>query len=454
MNNHPPLQRYLPAKTRCGEKNKLYERKNATCGHAYRWTVVLISLVIFTTLFPAVVNAGPVLSSGETVSVGDEAIVWGPYLTNTTGNSTTLNWKTKGPSIGRVGYVLSGSNSPGISSKGVSEKKQSLIHHVPLNNLEPGKRYSYWIGNSSQNYSFLTFPTGGPFMFVVYGDTREQLPGWSQSELHARVAERIAMEQGCLFVVHTGDLVNDPADEDEWGRFFEAAGPMLANTTFYPVPGNHEGDLLKYVEYFGLPPWYNFTVAGSEFIILDSNTRKPIIGDQQDRWLNQTLSGPSNGRFVFLHHPMYTSEANHWGGFLDIRQKWEQPFIKHDVLGVFSAHVHAYEHFYENGIHYFTIGTGGAPFYPLAEQKPGGYRNSMENTLAYARVTINANSGAALVEVIKVADVHDGKIVMYPPGTIAEWVAISEPPGKTPDIFTDPFSDIYSLFKALLRFFT
>ncbi|MCX6701358.1 MAG: fibronectin type III domain-containing protein, partial [Methanomicrobiales archaeon] len=131
----------------------MYERKNATCGHAYRWTVVLISLVIFTTLFPAVVNAGPILSSRETVSVGDESIVWGPYLTNTTGNSTTLNWKTQGPSIGRVSYILSGSNSPGISSKGVSEKNKSLIHHVPLNNLEPGKRYSYWIGNNSQNYS-------------------------------------------------------------------------------------------------------------------------------------------------------------------------------------------------------------------------------------------------------------------------------------------------------------
>lgn len=454
MNNHPLVQRYLPAKTRCDEKNKLHEGNYATCRHAYRWTVVLISLVIFTTLFPAVVNAGPALSNGEQTSVGDETIVWGPYLTNTTGNSTTLNWKTQRPSIGRVSYILSGPSSPGISSLVVSEKNQSLIHHVQLNNLEPGQRYSYWIGNKSQNYSFLTFPADDPFMFVVYGDTREQLPDWSQSELHARVAERIAMEQGCLFVVHTGDLVNDPADDSEWGHFFEAAGPMLANTTFYPVPGNHEGNLSVYHEIFGMLPWYNFTVSDFEFIILDSNSRKPMIGDQQNGWLNQTLSGPSNGRFVFLHHPMYTSEANHWGGFLDIRQRWEQQFIEHDVLGVFSAHVHAYEHYEERGIHFFTMGTGGAPFYQLAEQKPGGYRYSMENTLAYARVTVNANSGAALLDVIKVADVHDGQVVMYPPGTIAERVVLSEPPGKTPDILTGPFSDSYSLFKALLRFFT
>ena len=456
MNLPPPVQGNLQGAPWCDEKNTSLERKYGADGYGYGycWTVVLISLVILTTLFPAGVSAVETPDPSVQTTMGNDTIIWGPYLTSTTHNSTTINWKTLGPSIGRVGFVLSGINSPGIPGQDVSEESPSVLHRVQLNNLEPGQRYSYWIGNSSKNYSCMTFPTDGSFMFVVYGDTREQLPDWSQSELHARVAERIAMEQDCLFVVHTGDLVNDPADDSEWGRFFEAAGPMLANTTFCPVPGNHEGDLLKYHEYFGVPPWYNFTVSGSEFIILNSNTQKPMIEDKQDGWLNQTLSGPSNSRFVFLHHPLYTSEPNHWGGFLNIRNKWELLFIEHNVLGVFSAHVHAYEHFYENGIHYATIGTGGAPFYPLAKKKPEGYRSSMENTLAYARVTVNIKSGLALIEVIKVADIHDGQIMMSPPGTIAERIIISGLPEKTPDTLKNSLPAIYPLFKTPLQFST
>jgi hypothetical protein len=210
---------------------------------------------------------------------------------------------------------------------------------------------------------------------------------------------------------------------------------------------------LKYGEYFGVPPWYNFTVAGSEFIILDSNTLKPVTEDQQNRWINQTLSGTSHSRFVFLHHPMYTSEPNHWGGFLDVRQKWEPLFIENNVTGVFSAHVHAYEHFYENGIDYLTMGTGGAPSYPLAEQKPAGYRNSLENTLAYARVTVSTRPGPALVEVIKVAAIHDGRVIMFPPGTIIERVLIPQPSGKPVDIWVNLFSAFYPLFKSKILLF-
>jgi acid phosphatase type 7 len=453
MINQLNIEVNLSSRTRCGKETRNVPTDNKMPSFAFRWMVLVISLVLFTLLFPVMANADPPLVQQQGPSPGEDVIVWGPYITNTTPNSTIIHWKTLEPSIGRVSFVLAGTHSPGISRLELSEENPSVLHHVQLNNLEPGQRYSYWIEKNSLNYSFRTQPLNGPFTFIVYGDTREQLPWWNQSTHHALVAERIAKEPDCLFVVHTGDLVNDPADEGEWGRFFEAAGPMLANTTFYPVPGNHEGDLGEYQDYFGASPWYNFTVAGYEFIFLDSNTLTPVLENQQNRWINQTMFETSMGRFVFLHHPMYTSEPNHWGGFLDIRERWEQLFIEHNVLGVFSAHVHAYEHFYENGIHYFTIGTGGAPFYPLAEQKPEGYRYSMENTLAYARVTVDPMSGSGLIEVIKIAEVHDGQIMVYPPGTIAERIIITRSQGKQSDALTKSLSVIYPLFKSPFRFF-
>ena len=227
-------------------------------------------------------------------------------------------------------------------------------------------------------------------------------------------------------MVHTGDLVNDPADEGEWGRFFEAAGPMLANTTFYPVPGNHEGNLSIYQERFGMPPWYSFPCSDARFTFLNSNAVSPVVASSQDSWLNATLDNKVTWNFVFLHHPLYTSEVNHWGGYADIQEKWGPVFQAGGVDAVFSAHVHAYEHFQVNGIHYFTVATGGAPSYALSADKPPGYVNSREDTLGYMRVTVNSQQ--VLLEFVPVAEVRDGQVVVLPEGTVGERVIITKIP--------------------------
>ncbi len=438
--------RYFSAYRRNRKKHHILHQNYPEPLIPCRRRLTVISAILLFIICPSFAYVDQTTGHSEGAPRGGETIVWGPFLTNTTNNSTFIHWRTSEPSIGRVGYVLAGPAPRGRSEQTASEINSSLWHGVQLNNLESGSRYSYRIGTGSWNYSFMTFPRAGSFRFIVYGDTREQLPGWSQSELHARVAERIAMEKDCIFVIHTGDLVNNPGDEDEWGRFFEAAGPMLANTTFFPAPGNHEGDITKYQEYFGMPAWYNFTIAGFDWVILDSNSLTPAMEDEQNTWINQTLSGPSKGRFVFLHHPMYTSEPGHWGGFLDVRGRWEQLFVENNVIGVFSAHVHAYEHFYEHGIHYFTVGTGGAPFYQLAPKKPVGYRTSMENTLAYSRVTVNSETCESSIEVVKVADVNSGRITMYPPDTIAERIIIPAPPENNFEEIRGIFSAVYSPF--------
>ena len=361
-----------------GERDRFLSRNYNRSPFAHRWRAVLISLTLLTILLPFAGYADPGMVNTEGVSSDNEVIIWGPYITNTTYNSTILHWKTLELSIGRVGFAHSGIKTPGISDQSVSEENPSILHHVQLNNLEPGQRYSYWIGNNPGNYSFRTLSLDGPFTFIVYGDTREQLPRWNQSTHHALVAARIAKESDSLFVVHTGDLVNDPTDEGEWGRYFEAAGSMLANTTFYPVPGNHEGNLSVYQEIFGVLPWYSFMCSDARFTTLNSNAVSPVVASSQDSWLNATLDNKVTWNFVFLHHPLYTSEVNHWGGYADIQDKWGPVFSAGGVDAVFSAHVHSYEHFQVNGVHYFTVATGGAPSYALSPDKPPGYVNSRE----------------------------------------------------------------------------
>jgi acid phosphatase type 7 len=452
MNTDLPVPDNLPADQRCSKKNNSLSLNYNRHFYAYRWRVMLISVILLTILFPVLVYADQAIANFEGASQGDEVIVWGPYLTNTTHNSTIIHWKTLEPSIGRVGFSLSGIIKPGISSQSVSEENPWILHHVQLNNLESGQRYSYWIGNNSQNYSFRTLPLDGPFTFIVYGDTREQLPWWNQSTHHALVAERIAKEQDCLFVVHTGDFVNNPADEDEWGRFFEAAGPMLANTTFYPVPGNHEGNLSIYQERFGMPPWYSFQCSDARFTYLNSNSMTPVMASEQEHWLKGTLDKETVWNFVFLHHPLYTSEVNHWGGYEDIQKKWGPAFQAGGVDAVFSAHVHAYEHFQVNGIHYFTVATGGAPSYALSRDKPDGYVKSRENTLGYMRVTVNSRQ--ALLEFVPIAEVKDQQVVVLPEGTVGERVIITKFLPEQETILSHFFKRSTPAFSKPIRIFT
>ena len=64
-----------------------------------------------------------------------------------------------------------------------------------LTGLEPGTRYHYALqqdGTTISNQSFMTFPENGCCSFIVYGDTREQAPYFTQTERHKIVADRIA----------------------------------------------------------------------------------------------------------------------------------------------------------------------------------------------------------------------------------------------------------------------
>jgi acid phosphatase type 7 len=208
------------------------------------------------------------------------------------------------------------------------------------------------------------------------------------------------------------------------GALFEAAGPMLANTTFYPVLGNHEGNMSVYHEIFGVLPWYSYECGDARFIVLDSNPMTPAMASDQDRWLNVSMENNSTWNFVFLHHPLFTSEVNHWGGYADLREKWGPLFQTSGVDATFSAHVHAYEHFQVNRTHYFTVATGGAPSYPLSTKKPDGYVYSMENTLGYVRVTVDSQQVS--LEFVPVAEVKDGQVVLLPEESVGERVIISK----------------------------
>jgi hypothetical protein len=349
-------------------------------------------------------------------------IEWGPWITNTTAFSATIHWKTNVPGVGRMEYAPIRNGTPQEPYLTVPESNPAILHRVTLQGLDPGTLYVYRPAGDPGLYHFRTFPQDSPVRFIVYGDTRGQ-EGWkNQDILRQSVADGIAREKDILFVVHTGDLVYDPENTTDWQGFFEMSGGFLGNTTFCPVAGNHEDDLSEYLGIFGMPAWYSFSCGDTRMIVLNSNPMSTADEKAQREWLEGELASSTGWTFFALHHPLYSSEAAHYGGRPDLRESFEIPFIRAGVAAVFSAHVHAYEHYERGGVHYFTVGTGGAPFYPLSPEKPEGYVASLENTVGYAVVTVDEKT--AMIEFVRVAEEQNGVVKIFPPGTVAETVVV------------------------------
>lgn len=369
--------------------------------------------------------------------------LWGPYVTNTTTTSATIHWKTENATTGTVKYANESYYAQhGDYARSVEDGAEKQLHHLTLTNLSPDTVYHYRMeieNRSTGDCSFRTFPLNGSFTFIVYSDSQEPQgePGATQLTRHKLVADRIAEEENVTFVLHCGDLVNDGGDLEEWNRFFEAARALMATTTFYTTLGNHEyrnfsgsGEAVQiYYAAFRLPEWYSFDCGDAHFTVLDSNDE--ANENTETAWLLNDLAPNATWKFVSFHHPPYSSSSKHFGGWTDRRDRWCPIFVNSSVNTVFNGHMHAYERLQADGIKYVVLGTGGGPLYELNETKLPESRHSLEDTLGYARVTVDADVGTVTMTFVKVADCSSGMPELYDPVEVFETVLL----GSTHGIF-------------------
>lgn len=359
------------------------------------------------------------------IPVSAEACLWGPYITGTNATATTLSWRTPVPGNGSVS--LAGESrfaETGTYDRTLADNSGGTVHHLSITGLEPGTWYRYLLtadGYPPEAGHFSTFPAGGQFSFVVYGDTQDNPPFYTQDERHRIVAERIAADDP-LFVIHVGDLTADGNDPAAWDRFFSAGRPVLANTTIIPARGNHDGDGALFHEIFGEAGWYSLDCAGARFVILDANDDVLPRMDEQAAWLGQELDRPAFLTFIALHEALYSSEVKHPGGRRDLREIL-MPVLRGRVDAVFSGDIHAYERDEADGIAFITAGTGGGAPYALSGKKIPERRNSLEYSLGYLIVAADPARHMATVSMVRTADISPGtgKVArIYPPGTVYE----------------------------------
>jgi 3',5'-cyclic-AMP phosphodiesterase len=176
------------------------------------------------------------------------------------------------------------------------------------------------------------------------------------------------------FVIHKGDVSSRSLEEE-----FVAAREIFdgLQVPFHVLRGNHDraGDRPEdyFREVFSLEtPWRHFVHRGHLFVLLDSAnplTGQPEIGEEQFRWLEETLSAHRGlPALVFLHHAV-TAQAALWCLPPADRDRLVGLLAAHgDVRGVFSGHSHRAAVTQDDRM-------PGVPFVetPSTKEYPGGF---------------------------------------------------------------------------------
>jgi hypothetical protein len=191
-----------------------------------------------------------------------------------------------------------------------------------------------------------------------------------------------------------GDIVysgGDCADADNaWKQYvrdyFDLYKATIGRVPFYLSVGNHEvyDGLCGYQSYrdvYQLPSnapegaeeqYYSFDWGAAHFIALDSN-QSLHRGSPQYMWLQEDLKNSTQEwKFVFLHHPVYSS--GNYGSTPLLQEKLPPLFETYGVDAVFYGHDHNFERTCSilqgacvdpalGGVVYYVTGGGGAPLY-------------------------------------------------------------------------------------------
>jgi hypothetical protein len=305
-----------------------------------------------------VLISGPIGTSGQ--GAGEERLAKGPVIQNVQTNRATISWITH-RGAGQI-------RKAGEVEPVPIEEPQ--FHHVELQGLEPGTRYTYNLGRYGVEASFETAPAAGtPFAFVVYGDTR------TRHEVHRRTVNRI-LEAKPNFVLHMGDLVANGLVSKDWDIFFDIEKELLRSIPFFPTLGNHERNAPFYYRIFCSPgaetDHYSFDWGDAHFATINSNQqgetpeeREAHLKTQAD-WLREDLRRNKKSlTFVYMHHPVYTAVERRQQSADRLRRQLEQVFVEGGVTAVFAGHDHNYQHHVQSGIHHVVSGGGGAPLYEV-----------------------------------------------------------------------------------------
>ncbi|UCH34730.1 MAG: metallophosphoesterase family protein [Armatimonadota bacterium] len=332
----------------------------------------------------------------------------GPYQQHVTRDSITIMWETNRPASSVVEYGTAA--PPTLRCESAGEAK---MHEVTITGLLAELVFFYRVISEaggerveSEVYPFKTAAVEGtPFAFAVVGDNRSNPENWG------RIADLCYAERP-NFVINVGDLCADGNVYEEWiEQWLAPAATLMARVPMYASIGNHERNADWYYYYVSYPQpenYYSFDYGNAHFVAVDTN--QDVSPDSpQYRWLEKDLRrADERWKFVFHHHPLYSSDLNDYGdttkeqstlGHLNLRHL-ARLYENYGVDVVFVGHIHSYERTWpmrggkvnhNGGVIYLQAGGGGAPLEDFAPER-SYFTAKVASNHHYCIVAISGNT--------------------------------------------------------------
>lgn len=193
------------------------------------------------------------------------------------------------------------------------------------------------------------------------------------------------------FVVMGGDMLDDPASQEQYETLMAITAGLDPEIAMHWVPGNHDiaddtvvptpGRIALYREAFG-PDFYAFDHGGVRFIVLNTVVidHPEGSGDALDeqmeflrREIDRIIEAGTRG-VVFGHHPLFTRDPDevetYWNLPVDRRRRLLAEFHRGRITHAFAGHWHRNSLARDGSLEMVTSGPVG---YPLGED-PSGIR--------------------------------------------------------------------------------
>jgi len=312
-----------------------------------------------------------------------QSLVIGPYLQNVTDRSVVVRFELDAPSEVQIQYGPTDAYGSSVSAPA------STVFEFALDGLIAGEFYHYRLLAGTTPLCEDTLfraapPARVPFRLLAMGDTR------SDHDTHGDVIAAASATDPHVWV-HTGDMVSDGEEENQWYTFFEIETLLMKSVPQFGVIGNHDeydGRADIYAGFYTLPEnsyspehYYSFDYGNLHGIVLDGHVNvdpewqcvlrigswESCFNDEQMAWLTDDLAAAAGNTnidhiFVFVHIGPYSSKEGRTGS-KQMRDLLPM-FLDHGVEMIISGHDHYYERgFSDNGIAYIITAGGGAPLY-------------------------------------------------------------------------------------------
>lgn len=257
-----------------------------------------------------------------------------------------------------------------------------VLQEVLLEGLQPGALYTWSVdrgGGERIEGSFLAPPPAGTaFRF-----------GWVADTMRPTVTDTAAalLSAAPDLLLHGGDMVYQTSPADTWTGFWQTMAPLLAGRALGVTLGNHDFEDMDEVHVMferlfmpqgasGANRYNAYSFGGVRFIHIDTESDRFGFPEEVEGmwdWVRAELQATADDptlRFaiVLMHRPMFTL-SKYWVSDATERDARHALFVEFGVPLVFCGHVHAYEHWEVDGVHYIVDGGGGALSYDPVEEK-------------------------------------------------------------------------------------